>query len=362
MGKMMKTVLTKLRRDETGQAFILVLVLLVLGALIITPLLGFMSTGLIAGQANEERMAELYAADAGIEDAIWKIMNDQFPAEEDQPYYLTVNGKNVEVSMSGEDDTEITLLINLEVLPDNPSSYNKAKPQAKWLVIYVPEPSTPDTYDTYRITAFYSSTQKRDLLGTGFWIHNYLGDNVRAIEWDPDIDQFLPPMDLNGDGELTEIDIDGDETTIEVDENNIITRPLITGYENDDYPYPVRTAEFLAGVSRAFIWEWSPSQESPKFAYPSDPVFIRTQRFALDPPIILGENETFPPNVAWMDTQQECISISHTGEAVSISPIIAIATDPATGKSTTIISHVFTQSFPDGSVVTTILTWESDIQ
>jgi len=49
------------------------MVLLVLGALIITPLLGFMSTGLIAGQANEESMAGIYAADAGIEDAIWHI-------------------------------------------------------------------------------------------------------------------------------------------------------------------------------------------------------------------------------------------------------------------------------------------------
>jgi len=358
LSSMMKTASNKLRRDETGQAFILVLILLILGALIIAPLLGFMSTGLIAGQLNEERMAELYAADAGIEDAIWKLMNDQLPAEEDQPYYLTVNGKNVEVSMSGEADTEITLLINLEVLPDSPSSYNKAKPQAEWLVIYVPERSTPDTYDTYRITAFYSSTQKRDLLGAGFWIHQYRGDNVTAIEWDPIIDQFLPPMDLDGNGFIgDQIDING---TV-IDENNIITRPLITGYENDDYPYPVRTAEFLAGVSRAFIWEWGTNQ-GPKFAEPSDPVFIRTQRFALDPPIILGENEKFPANVAWLDTKQESISISCTGEAVSISPIIAIATDPATGKSTTIISHVFTQSFPDGSVVTTILTWESDIQ
>ncbi len=354
----MKRILNKPIKDETGQVFILVLILLLLGGLIMAPLLGFMGTGLKSGQAYEQRMAEVYAADAGIEDATWKIMNDQFPAAEDQPYHLTVNGKNVAVSMSGEDDTEITLLINLEVLPDNPSSYLKAKPQAKWLVIYVPEPSTAGVYDTYRITAFYSSDQKRDLLGAGFWIHQYLGE-ATAIDWDPSTDQFLPPMDLDGNGFIgDQIDING---TV-IDENNIITRPLITGYENDDYPYPVRTAEFLAGVSRAFIWEWSPSQESPKFAEPSDPVFLRTQRFALDPPIILGENEKFPPNVAWMDTQQECISISHTGEAVSISPIIAIATDPATGKSTTIISHVFTQSFPDGSVAITILAWESSVQ
>jgi len=360
MGKMVKITLNKLRRDEAGQAFILALIMLLLGGLIMAPLLGFMGTGLKAGQAYEERMAELYAADAGIEDAIWKIMNNQVP---DDPYYLTVNGKNVEVDMSGEDDGEITLLINLEVLPDNPSSYNKAKPHAEWLLVYVPiESSTPGIYDTYRITAFYNSTQKRELLGTGFWIHRYLGDNVTAIDWDFDEDGSLPPMDLDGNGFFDdEFDIDGDGIT-DIDEDNIIAKPLISpGFENDDYPYPVRTSEFLADVSRAFIWEWSPSQEGPKFAEPSDPVFLRTQRFALDPPIVLSDSK-LPANVAWLDTKEECISISHTGEAVEINPIMATATDPATGKKTTVISHVFTESFSDGTVITTILTWESDIQ
>ena len=102
MGKMMKTVLSKLRRDETGQAFILVLILLIVGGLIITPLLGFMSTGLIAGQLNEERMAELYAADAGIEDALWRIKTKaaglpQAEGEDPMEYFIAdVNGKDVD--------------------------------------------------------------------------------------------------------------------------------------------------------------------------------------------------------------------------------------------------------------------------
>ncbi len=101
MGKMMKTVLSKLRRDETGQAFILVLILLILGGLIIAPLLGFMGTGLIAGQLNEKRMAELYAADAGVEDALWNIMdkNENLPTQPNEEWELlmgdNVNGKVV---------------------------------------------------------------------------------------------------------------------------------------------------------------------------------------------------------------------------------------------------------------------------
>jgi len=54
----------------------LTLVLLLVGGLIIAPLLGFMGTGLIAGQVHEKRMDELYAADAGVEYAIWKIVRN----------------------------------------------------------------------------------------------------------------------------------------------------------------------------------------------------------------------------------------------------------------------------------------------
>jgi len=103
IGEMMKTVLNRLRRDETGQALILALIMLLLGGLIMAPLLGFMGTGLIAGQAYEKRTAELYAADAGIEDAIWQIITKAagLPQNEDDPpmppYSIAdVNGKQFE--------------------------------------------------------------------------------------------------------------------------------------------------------------------------------------------------------------------------------------------------------------------------
>ena len=90
----MKSKLKRFREDETGQALILALILLLLGSLMIAPLLGFMGSGLEAGQAYEARMAEVYAADAGIEDALWKIKNDPDPPE---TYNLTVNDKDVAV-------------------------------------------------------------------------------------------------------------------------------------------------------------------------------------------------------------------------------------------------------------------------
>jgi hypothetical protein len=65
------------KREETGQAFILVLILLLVGGLIIAPLLAFMGTGLQSGQVYEQKTSELYAADAGIEDGIWQVQYDE---------------------------------------------------------------------------------------------------------------------------------------------------------------------------------------------------------------------------------------------------------------------------------------------
>ncbi len=73
----MKNALNKSITDEKGQALTLALILLVIGALILTPLLNFVGSGLLAGQVFEGKAFELYAADAGIENALWQIRNDQ---------------------------------------------------------------------------------------------------------------------------------------------------------------------------------------------------------------------------------------------------------------------------------------------
>jgi hypothetical protein len=92
-------------RDQKGAALTLVLVLLVVGGLILTPLLGLMSTGLISGQLYERKADELYAADAGVEDAIWRIQSNNltFVSNSSGPWDLIVNGKNVEVVVYRKD-------------------------------------------------------------------------------------------------------------------------------------------------------------------------------------------------------------------------------------------------------------------
>ncbi len=78
----MKNVVKKLIRGEQGAALILALVLLLVGGLIAAGLLQHMGAGLLSGEVYNRRTAELYAADAGVEDAVWRI---QHPIEAGLP-------------------------------------------------------------------------------------------------------------------------------------------------------------------------------------------------------------------------------------------------------------------------------------
>jgi len=109
----------RLVRGEKGQTMIMALVLLAVGGLIIAPLLAYMSTGLISGEVYNRRTAELYAADAGVVDAVWKIRHQVDEVVElscgssnhTWTYDISdVNGKRVEISIEyvDEDNYRIT--------------------------------------------------------------------------------------------------------------------------------------------------------------------------------------------------------------------------------------------------------------
>ncbi len=115
----MNEMLTKIKkalahgtRNESGQAALAAaLILLVVGSLVIPSLLGLMYAGLTKGKAHESKLQEFYAADAGVEDAMWQIKNDQLsdlltgydPYEYGTPYaypdILMLNDKNVDVTI-----------------------------------------------------------------------------------------------------------------------------------------------------------------------------------------------------------------------------------------------------------------------
>lgn len=94
----MKIGVKRLIRDEKGYILILALLVLVVVGLISGPVLSYMVSGLRAGHIFETGAAELYAADAGAEDAFWKIQNDppaSYPYSYPEP--LSVNDKSVDV-------------------------------------------------------------------------------------------------------------------------------------------------------------------------------------------------------------------------------------------------------------------------
>jgi len=110
---MIKRILNKLPRNQRGVVLIIVLILLAVGGLIIAPMLSHMSTGLKAGQTYEKKTEEYYAADAGVEDALWQITREQripeFPSEEgDQwPYSIgDINGKTVDITITYVDEDD----------------------------------------------------------------------------------------------------------------------------------------------------------------------------------------------------------------------------------------------------------------
>jgi hypothetical protein len=95
-------IIKNIQEREDGYIFIPSVIILVLCSLIIIPLLNLMGTGLTAVQTHYENTNRLYAADAGVQDAIWKIINGEGPDPEADPpspvlYDITLNDKNISV-------------------------------------------------------------------------------------------------------------------------------------------------------------------------------------------------------------------------------------------------------------------------
>jgi hypothetical protein len=126
----MRGFVKRIIRNEKGHGLDMVLALLGLGGLILAPTLGLMSTGLLAGEVYEHKTDELYAADAGVEDAVWKIHNQVDEVQGLSPCYpeysynmSEVNGSSVEVT--------ITYVTNTTYRVDSIASFNGSATQVE---------------------------------------------------------------------------------------------------------------------------------------------------------------------------------------------------------------------------------------
>jgi Flp pilus assembly pilin Flp len=130
-GKIKNKTLNKFTTDEKGQALVIVTLLMLLSALVIAPMLSHVSTGLKTGkEVYEERTYGQYAADSGVEDALFKLQTNYplLPEEwdgawlsndvYDTPYAYSldspVNGNNIDVTIEPQ-----WVLTDLESPPEN---------------------------------------------------------------------------------------------------------------------------------------------------------------------------------------------------------------------------------------------------
>jgi len=166
-------------KGQKGQALVAALILLVVGGLILTPLLGLMGTGIRSGQVFEQKVDEVYAADAGVEDAMWCIRNDEgdnkpliqellgagydkydYSTPYPYPYNLLVNGKNVVVNI-----TNVWLPKDISV--PSPSVARQIIEDAKLTIIGYPSSNT----STYVIKIVWNGTGTAlQVKKIGIWI------------------------------------------------------------------------------------------------------------------------------------------------------------------------------------------------
>jgi len=126
-GEVRKIGVKRLIRDEKGYILIVALLVLVLVGLVSGPVLSYMVSGLRAGHVFETGAAELYAADAGVEDAVWKIQQgiglcpNQF-----KTYNISdVNGKSVNVTVTYVNNTTETVTYRIESTATSDGSKTK---------------------------------------------------------------------------------------------------------------------------------------------------------------------------------------------------------------------------------------------
>jgi len=90
--------LIKAYHNQQGIAMIMALTSLALGALLIAPTLNYMAIGIKNINIHQKRTSEFYAADAGIEDGIWRMKNE--PLIYPYSYELSdINNMSVNITM-----------------------------------------------------------------------------------------------------------------------------------------------------------------------------------------------------------------------------------------------------------------------
>ncbi len=113
--------------DEKGQALPAVLALLIVGGLMVTPTLNYAATSLNSGRIIEKGVNGLYAADAGVEYALWCLENAIPP-----PQQLPENINQMEVALQTEEKGSYTLYFGELIVAGVHSDYLSVDGDMVW--------------------------------------------------------------------------------------------------------------------------------------------------------------------------------------------------------------------------------------
>ena len=171
-----------LSKRESGQAFILVLILLLMGGLMLPPLLSFVSTGLKANQVYEEKTDELYAADAGVEYAIYNIRTPDAPFY-DELQALAENGSYILPGSQEVNNLPINVTVTKLSLMEGlvgEDEYKLDRPHEGWVSFGEPQ-ATPNQGEGWveyvcHVSFHYDGTGRRGLKSVGAFFSPFPGD------------------------------------------------------------------------------------------------------------------------------------------------------------------------------------------
>ena len=194
----MKTAVKRIMRDEKGKALVLALVLLVVGGLILTPLLGLMTTGLAAGQVYEKKTAELYAADAGVEDAInWLLHGKpidwgwEWDGEAGTGYRATplgVNDKDVDVTVEALVDPNTYKVTSVATSPEGSTTVLSTLWAIHWIKGCYEVGENDTFYGDIYVEGDVTAVNLGQIVGTVTLSGNLDLDNNSTLEGDASVD------------------------------------------------------------------------------------------------------------------------------------------------------------------------------
>ena len=210
---------------QHGMALPTVLAMFAIGSLLVIPSINYIATNLNAGTITEQEFLGIITADAGIEDALWKIKNESPNYLE--PYQITdINGMSVDVDIN-----EVDVIAGVPV--GDPEHH------ADWLQV-----SANVTYDyssgnyTYMISANNTTTSQ-------IKIERIFIDFPSGVDYVPDStsSNLTKPLDANP----TSI-FGSSDTGIALLWENGTPRPNIAGGETEYHCFKLSGPPGIPGI------------------------------------------------------------------------------------------------------------------